>query len=386
MGVKISALPSAGSLTGTEVVPLVKSGITSQTTAQAIANLNAGVSLGSITTNILPAAGATYSLGGLSLSWLKVTADGVFKSNGVTMYDITNNRINDNSGNPSIYVDSKILRTGTHGSPVNRYDWGNGVFYTSNGGTIMTIGVSALSLNMNVTMMVNCNITGNLTAVGTGNITGNLTTSGHILTTVTNKNLGSVANPFFEVHGAAYYGIDAGAGQLNIVMAGVSGTTPSGKAVKASVFQSSAGASGLAIYTANGTASHNIYLETGNASAGDSADINVTPGTATGTVGGLNLSGNALCTFKVPKTITAGGTLGDRTINKISGSVNFDTAATTLMVTNSLVGPNSLVFAQVRNNDAAAFVKNCSVTTGAFVITLGAPAAAETPVGFFVTN
>lgn len=39
--IKISALPAAGSLTGTELVPVVKSGVTSQTTAQAVANLGA---------------------------------------------------------------------------------------------------------------------------------------------------------------------------------------------------------------------------------------------------------------------------------------------------------------------------------------------------------
>jgi len=39
---KITQLPSAGTLDGTEIVPLVKNGITSQTTTQDIADLGGG--------------------------------------------------------------------------------------------------------------------------------------------------------------------------------------------------------------------------------------------------------------------------------------------------------------------------------------------------------
>lgn len=87
-----------------------------------------------------------------------------------------------------------------------------------------------------------------------------------------------------------------------------------------------------------------------------------------------------------PATNTAGGTTGDQTINKVSGSVNFAAAATTLTITNSLVTANSLVFVTVLTNDATAIIKNVVPTAGSFTITLNAAATAETRVAFFVIN
>lgn len=89
---------------------------------------------------------------------------------------------------------------------------------------------------------------------------------------------------------------------------------------------------------------------------------------------------------KVSATITAGGTTGNQTINKVSGTVNFATAATTLTVTNSLVTTSSIIFAVVRTDDATATIKNVVPGTGSFVIKLTAGAGAETSVGFFVVN
>lgn len=88
----------------------------------------------------------------------------------------------------------------------------------------------------------------------------------------------------------------------------------------------------------------------------------------------------------VPTTITAGGTTGNRTIDKISGTVNFAAAATAITVTNSLVTTSSIVFAVVRTNDTTATIKNVVPGAGSFVINLGAAATAETSVGFFVVN
>lgn len=89
---------------------------------------------------------------------------------------------------------------------------------------------------------------------------------------------------------------------------------------------------------------------------------------------------------KVQATITAGGTTGNQTINKTSGTVNFAAAATAITVTNSLVTSSSLVFAVVRTNDTTATIKNVVPGTGSFVITLTAGATAETSVGFLVVN
>lgn len=87
-----------------------------------------------------------------------------------------------------------------------------------------------------------------------------------------------------------------------------------------------------------------------------------------------------------PATVTAGGTTGAQTINKVSGTVNFAAGASSLIVTNSLVTANSLVFCTVRTNDSTAVIKNVVPTSGSFTIRLSATATAETSVGFFVIN
>lgn len=96
----------------------------------------------------------------------------------------------------------------------------------------------------------------------------------------------------------------------------------------------------------------------------------------------LKAAGNIV----VPTTVTAGGTTGAQTINKISGTVNFAAAATAITVTNSLVSATSIVMAVVRTNDTTSVIKNVVPASGSFVITLNAAATAETSVGFFVIN
>lgn len=90
--------------------------------------------------------------------------------------------------------------------------------------------------------------------------------------------------------------------------------------------------------------------------------------------------------FSLPTTVTTAGTTGNQTINKMTGTVNFAAAATAITVTNSLVTANSLVFCEVRTNDATAIIKNVVPGAGSFVITLNAAATAETSVGFIVFN
>lgn len=85
-------------------------------------------------------------------------------------------------------------------------------------------------------------------------------------------------------------------------------------------------------------------------------------------------------------TITSGGTTGNQTINKPTGTVNFAAAATAITVTNSLCTTSSTVFAVVRTNDTTAVIKNVVPGNGSFVITLNAAATAETSVGFWVIN
>lgn len=90
--------------------------------------------------------------------------------------------------------------------------------------------------------------------------------------------------------------------------------------------------------------------------------------------------------FAMPKTITAGGTTGNQTINKPSGSVNFAAAATTLTVTNSLCTANSVIVATVATNDAT-MKSVCAVAgAGSFVLTADAAATGETRVNWILTN
>jgi hypothetical protein len=90
--------------------------------------------------------------------------------------------------------------------------------------------------------------------------------------------------------------------------------------------------------------------------------------------GGINING----------TITAGGTTGAQTINKPSGSVNFAAAATSLVVTNSLVTTSSVILCTVATNDATMKTVLCVAAAGSFTIFANAAATAETRVNFLV--
>ena len=91
-------------------------------------------------------------------------------------------------------------------------------------------------------------------------------------------------------------------------------------------------------------------------------------------------------TFEVPKTITASGTTGAQTINKIAGSVNFAAAAASLVVTNSTVSTSSVIICTIGKNDTT--MKSVSAVSGSGSFTLYANAAptAETKVNFLVIN
>ena len=86
------------------------------------------------------------------------------------------------------------------------------------------------------------------------------------------------------------------------------------------------------------------------------------------------------------KTITAAATVGAQTINKAIGSVNFDVAATSLVVTNSLVTANSVILATVATNDATMTSVQAVAGTGSFTLYANAAATAETRVNFLVLN
>jgi hypothetical protein len=90
--------------------------------------------------------------------------------------------------------------------------------------------------------------------------------------------------------------------------------------------------------------------------------------------------------FLTDKTITAGGTTGAQTINKIAGTVNFAAAATSLVVTNSLVTANSVIIATVGTNDTTMTSVQVVAGAGSFTLHANAAATAETRVDFLVVN
>jgi hypothetical protein len=88
-----------------------------------------------------------------------------------------------------------------------------------------------------------------------------------------------------------------------------------------------------------------------------------------------------------PATMTAGGTTGNQTINKVSGSVNFAAAgATSITVTNNKVSANSIVICTIQTNDATLKSVVVVVSAGSFVIHANAAATGETKVAFLVLN
>jgi len=118
-------------------------------------------------------------------------------------------------------------------------------------------------------------------------------------------------------------------------------------------------------------------------------DIDIIPcASSTVTISGTSIVFDlaGVTSINLQRTITAGGTTGNRTINLPAGTVNLAAAATAVTVTNSTVTANSIVFAIARTNDSTCAVKNTVAGSGSFVINMTAACTAETSVGFWVTN
>ena len=113
--------------------------------------------------------------------------------------------------------------------------------------------------------------------------------------------------------------------------------------------------------------------------------------------GGVSLVANNLDAFwavasgstvdlQVNRTMTASGTNGAQTINKSAGSVNFAAAASSVVVTNSLVSATSIVIATVQGNDATMKSVTISKGSGSFTINANAAATGATEVDWIVLN
>lgn len=120
------------------------------------------------------------------------------------------------------------------------------------------------------------------------------------------------------------------------------------------------------------------------------ANYSITLPTTQGTTGTIlvNTDGSGQLAYQeaydLDITITAGGTTGNRTINKVGGTVNFAAAATAITVTDSLVDTSTIIFAIARTNDSTCSVKNVVPAAGSFVINMTAACNAETSVGFHI--
>lgn len=90
--------------------------------------------------------------------------------------------------------------------------------------------------------------------------------------------------------------------------------------------------------------------------------------------------------LQLSKTITAAATTGARTINHTTGTVNFAAAATSLVVTNSLVTANSIIICTVGTNDTTMKSVAAVAGSGSFTLYANAAPTAETRVNFLVTN
>lgn len=97
----------------------------------------------------------------------------------------------------------------------------------------------------------------------------------------------------------------------------------------------------------------------------------------------LTIKGNG--SLVVPTTITAVGTTGNQTINKVAGRVNIAAGGTTVTVTNSLVTANSIIVAVAATADTTAKVTSVVPAAGSFVINTVA-VTAETAFNWIVIS
>lgn len=84
------------------------------------------------------------------------------------------------------------------------------------------------------------------------------------------------------------------------------------------------------------------------------------------------------------KTIAPGN--GAVTIDAVSGAVNFAAAATSLVVTNSLVTSNSIILISKATNDSTAVLDSVVADAGSFTIRMKTAPTGTTRVNFWIVN
>jgi hypothetical protein len=144
------------------------------------------------------------------------------------------------------------------------------------------------------------------------------------------------------------------------------------------------GGAGAASIYSSGTAACYIGVQQGSKSWSVTTSGHLIPNGSS--IYSLGQSGNEVLSLYLSKTITAAGTTGAQTINKASGSVNLAAAATSLVVTDSLVSTSSVILCTVGSNDTTCKSVQAVAASGSFTIYPNAAPTAETRVNFIITN
>lgn len=212
-------------------------------------------------------------------------------------------------------------------------------------------------------------------------------TSGNLIPLVSTRNFGApTTRP-----GEGYFGtaLNVGPNGADISITGeASGVLQLGNDSATPATQYIHGPDGSGSNIAGGT----LQLGGGRGTGTGVGGSTVIVGSPAGGAGSVTNAAVAVATFtgagdvQFQKTVIAAGTTGAQTINKTMGRVNFAAAATSLVVTDSLVTANSIILATVASNDAT--MKSVAVVAGSGSFTLFANAAptTETAVNFLVFN
>ncbi|MFT3704623.1 MAG: hypothetical protein QM802_19820 [Agriterribacter sp.] len=212
--------------------------------------------------------------------------------------------------------------------------------------------------------------------------------------TITTENGGSGVNRSIRFIGNSRSYTVGGSNAFFEFGAGSTGTTTPSAAVSGTRSNSSGAASDFLIGTTinqTSTASYKgLWISPLLTAVGSGGGLLIDAGTNTSALAagthtskfGVNTNGKIL----LYATNTAGGTTGNQTINRPSGTVNIAASGTSVTVTNSEVTTSSIIYAVIRTADATAWIKSVVPSSGSFVITLGAAATAETSIGFIVYN
>lgn len=381
--VKISALPAATTpLAGTELVPIVQSGVTEQVT---VANLTAGrtVAAAAVTVDANSATDA-----------VRITQTGA--GNALVVEDSTSpdaspfivdalGKVLAGVGTTSLVLNGTIQSavqgatisglTTNSGSASARTHWRLGVADAEVGG-IGTVGTSMTFLTANTTRMTITN-TGStsLTATGTGGVAGTAFT-------IVGTNLsGATTNVGVSV--ASTFGLGATVRGIGVQTTIATEAGGAGLGVGAG-FRAIQGTLGTTVTNLYGFWAENTLIG-GTNNYGFYSDI------ASGT-GRWNFYANGTAAnyfagdMQLDKTVTASGTTGAQTIDKNAGAVNFAAAATSLVVTNSRVTANSIIIATVATVDTTMKSVVAVAGAGSFTLTANAAATAETRVNWLVIN